>query len=189
MCTTAPISPRPAGSPGAMGRLLTPGHRISGCRAPISLVLAMVVLLGAGGCNLVRKAGNYKIPGLFGGNLVLRVAVAEDLNRDSPVAVDLVVVYDEKTLQTLGEMSAAAWFAGKEQFLKDPSKDKVQIYHWEWVPGQAVPEKVLPYRRGAAGGLVFADYFAPGEHRATFDPFKPFLLRLGTSEVTVEPLS
>lgn len=147
---------------------------------------ALGLLAGTSACLLPDK-----LPSYFGGHVRMQVFVAQDLNLESPVAVELLVVYDKKLLKSLEQMTASQWFAKREQFLKDHSgKKKKALDHWkwEWVPGQVVPEQERPYQVGVAGGVVFANYFTPGEHRASFDPFEPFLLNLQDSDFTVEPI-
>ena len=118
----------------------------------------------------------------------MRVAVDAQLNDLSPVAVEVLVVYDKKLLATLETMSAQTWFAEREGLLQQYQQVEhaLDAWLWEWVPGQVVPEQVRRFKAGARGGLVFANYFSPGDHRASFDPFKPFLLNLQASGFTAE---
>lgn len=159
--------------------------------SPAWLAAAVVVLtMGAlSACSFTRVV-NYKVPGLLGGNVVMRVTVTDELNDLSPVAVDLVVVYDKEVLAMLGKLSAEEWFRGgmRSQFLKDHPQHRADTWHWEWVPGQVVAEQDLAYEHGVKGGVIFADYFFPGDHRAKVDLAKPFLLHLAARGFTVEVL-
>lgn len=120
----------------------------------------------------------------------MRVAVDSQLNALSPVAVEVLVVYDKKLLATLQSMTAQSWFAQREQLLQQyrDVEHELDAWTWEWVPGQVVPEQVRRFKAGARGGLIFANYFSPGDHRASFDPFEPFLLNLQPSSFTVQKL-
>lgn len=122
----------------------------------------------------------------FGGKLPINVLVDPDLNLDFPLAVDFVVAYDKDIFKDLKKLDAQTWFAGREQFLKDFDK-KVDSHYWEWVPGRRVDPLRLRYKLGARGGIVFAHYFTPGEHRVAIEPLKGFILHLRDSDFTVEP--
>jgi len=140
----------------------------------------LFVLLSA--CGTARA-----VKSLFGGIFPVEVRIAEGLNERSPVAVDVVVVYKKGMLAKLSEMKARDWFGKREQMLRD-QKDVIDVWPFEWVPGQPVESLALPYRVGAAGGVIFADYFSAGAHRAVVDPHQPVLLLLEEEGFTVEPL-
>ena len=122
---------------------------------------------------------------MFGGQIPIQVTVSPQANEESPVAVDLVVVYDEKLLGKLLEMPAATWFIQRPQILRDYA-DALTLEGREWVPGQEVSPLVIPYRAGARRVLVFADYGTEGDHRAAVDPQQPFRLILGERDLAVE---
>jgi hypothetical protein len=169
-----------------------PSHPLRALPAPAVpalLVVAALVGLVPTGCGTVHKL-TKKVPTLLGGKAVMEVCVSEELNDSSPVPVDLLVVYDKEVLKMLGKVSAHDWFRGgiRKQFFKDHPQKAADAWHWEWVPGQVVAEQRLPYRTGVQGGLIFADYFFPGDHRAEVDLSKPFLLHLAEKGFTVEPL-
>ena len=124
---------------------------------------------------------------MFGGQLPFDVEIASDANEDSPVAVDLVFVYDKKLLETLLKTPATEWFAKRSQFLKDHG-NALAVENWEWVPGQEVERISVSYRPGARRVVLFADYVTEGEHRATADPQQPFKLVLGARDFSVEKL-
>jgi type VI secretion system protein len=126
-----------------------------------------------------------KVRSAFGGQLPFDVTVAQDANEDSPVAVDLVFVYDKKLLDTLLKTPSTEWFAKRDQFVKDYGNALV-VEKREWVPGQQLKDLVVAYRPGARRVVVFADYVTDGEHRATRDPQEPFLLVLGTRDISLE---
>ncbi|HEX7154207.1 MAG TPA: hypothetical protein VF618_22155 [Thermoanaerobaculia bacterium] len=124
---------------------------------------------------------------MFGGELPVEVKVAPDANLDSPVAVDLLIVYDKKLVEKLLAIPSAEWFAKREQFLRDYPK-QLAVEAREWVPGQQVEPLTLTYRPGAVMVIVFADYATDGEHRAAVDPQQLFRLVLGERDLTVEAL-
>ena len=145
-------------------------------------VLLLLAALVAGSCGLPKRTRN-----LFGGNLLMEVSVSGELNGNTPVAVDVLVVYDKDLLKQLVELSARDWFQQREQILRDNPK-RVNSWSWEWVPGQEVGQITLEFNLGSAGGLIFADYLVPGEHRLRFDPHEHFRLLLGETSFSSSPL-
>src|SRR6187549_2130614 len=79
---------------------------------------------------------------LFGGELPLSVSVAPEANRNSPIAVELVIAYDGKVLDELLKMPAGDWFRKREQFLRD-HPGGMDTWKWEWIPGQKVKDVEL----------------------------------------------
>ena len=149
-------------------------------RAAAALALALVGA-GVAGCGMVARSRS-----LFGGNLPVIVTVSPEVNQNSPVAVEFVVVYKKPLLEKLLAMPASDWFARREQLLRD-FPDDVEAWAWEWVPGQDVGRLELDFRVGAKGGVIFADYFAPGDHRATFEPHAAIRVSLEDNGFTVGP--
>jgi type VI secretion system protein len=128
------------------------------------------------GCGTLR--------GFFGGAVRAQVVIAQGLNQDSPVAVELVVVRDGKLLERIAELTAAQWFEQREQLRRDFTRE-LDSWRYEWVPGQVVPRIRRKFRAGVRGGVVFADYAGPGAHRARFDPYRPFTLILDERDLAV----
>lgn len=126
-----------------------------------------------------------RVRSMFGGQLPIQVTISPDANENSPLAVELIVVYEDKIVDKLLEKKAREWFSGREQFLRDYADD-VDSWKWEWIPGQEVQPLKLSYGIGAKRVVLFADYVTPGEHRAAIDPQKPFRLVLGQSEIALE---
>lgn len=150
-------------------------------RLPFQALLIPLLLL-VSACGLPNR-----VRSMFGGQLPIQVSIAPDANEDSPLAVELIVVYENKIVDKLMEKKARDWFAGREQFLRDYADD-VDSWKWEWIPGQEVRPIELTYGVGAKRVILFADYLTPGEHRATIDPQRPFRLILGQSELELEEL-
>lgn len=146
--------------------------------APVVTHLITLALLATtlSGCALTRS--------FFGGALRADVRVAPDANLDSPVAVSFVVVHDKKLLERLMELPARSWFEQREQLLRDFPR-QLQAWTWEWIPDQQVPPLRKRFKAGARGGLVFADYLTEGDHRARFDPYRPFRLDLDRRSLEV----
>ena len=148
--------------------------------------VAMVLLFAA--CPKV------KIPPRIPGKAVetkvdVKVHVSPAANNNNPVAVDLVLVSDKKLLQELMKMSATEWFEKRHQFALDyPKEIGLNAGRWEWVPGQQVKLDRLIFKYEATSGVVFANYFNAGTHRAVIDPRKGILITLGEEDLCVQTL-
>jgi type VI secretion system protein len=145
-----------------------------------TLLILIVPLLFAAACGLPNR-----VRSMFGGELPIQVSISPDANENTPLAVELIVVYENKIVDKLLEKKAREWFSGREQFLRDYA-DHVKSWKFEWTPGQEVAPLELSYGVGAKRVVLFADYVTPGEHRASIDPQRPFRLILGQSELKLE---
>jgi hypothetical protein len=126
-----------------------------------------------------------KVRSAFGGQLPLTVTVMPGANDDSAIAIDFVVVYDQKLLDEIVKVSAAEWFSKKSRFLADHPQELV-VESREWVPGQPVAPLTIPYKIGAKKIVLFADYHSAGEHRAVVPPQQSSVITLGETDLTVE---
>lgn len=188
MPRTRPKS-HPNGPSGAGEAVARPKRVGAAERCLRAAVLALLAGLLAVGCGITEapKAVYLRSRALAGGRVDVRVLVAPNANENSPVAVDLIYVYDESLLERLTALSAAEWFAQREQVRRDflPGEG-ADVWSWEWVPGQKIPVQQLPLKPAAMAGLVFADYHTPGNHRFRVDPFDDLVIRLGPQDLTVE---
>ena len=165
------------------------GKRHKFCRFCFySVGFAFLISLTACPKAKVPKVVRSTVPGASGETkLDVRVHISPAANRNSPVAVDLVLVADKKLLKELMKMSARDWFAQKHQVQLDyPKETDLAAGSWEWVPGQAVKVDRLPVRVEIVGGLVFANYLTEGAHRAAINPRKAILLTLGEDDLCVQ---
>jgi type VI secretion system protein len=144
-------------------------------------LLIMVISL----CSACSAAG--KVRSAFGGQLPIKVTVVPGANDDSAIAVDFVVVYDDKVFDEIAKVTASEWFSRKSRFLADHPQ-QLDVVMREWVPGQPVAPWSIPYRIGARKVIVFADYHSAGEHRAVVPPQQPSLVTLGETDLKVEAL-
>lgn len=141
-------------------------------------------------CPKVPKAVRSKIPGASGNSkLDVKVHISPTANNNNPVAVDLVLVKDKKLLQELMKMSANDWFEKRHQVELDyPKETELDAGRWEWVPGQQVKLDSVPVNLDIAGGVVFANYFSAGTHRAPINPRKGIVITLGDENLCVQSL-
>jgi type VI secretion system protein len=146
------------------------------------VILAASTLLSA--CALV--------PGFLRGNppVTLRVSVASDANRDTPIPVDVVYVWDEKLVEALSEMPAKTWFEQKRQLRNgDPYERAFGVQGWEWVPGQAVTPQECRAKKRPRAVFLFANYRNEGPHRFRLQPGSAASLALMREEATLQPFS
>ena len=157
-------------------------------RRSLLLVGGFVALLFLTACPKVKVP--KKIPGTSGeSKLDVKVHVSPKANNNNPVAVDLVLVSDKKLLQELMKMSASEWFEKRHQVQLDyPKETGLTAGSWEWVPGQQVKLDRLTVKFEVVGGVIFANYFNAGAHRAPIDPRKGILVTLGEDNLCVQSL-
>ncbi|MCB9551915.1 MAG: hypothetical protein H6705_08535 [Myxococcales bacterium] len=118
----------------------------------------------------------------------LRVAVEAEpgANTDSPIALAVLVVYDEEVMRELARLKADDWFEQAEQRLRDnPDFEDFDLLQWEVMPGQVIPEVELQLQERPSEGLVFADYYAEGDHRIRFNTSKRIVIVLGPNDFDV----
>ncbi|HEY1608068.1 MAG TPA: hypothetical protein VGG24_02270 [Paraburkholderia sp.] len=106
----------------------------------------------------------------------MRITASDDMNDNSPISVDVVLVSDKTLLARLAEMPASKWFASRQDLVNAYPKG-IRYLSWEVVPGQrlVVPGDVFSGPR-VAGAFVFADYPGPGAHSVRLDNFKGHLV-------------
>ena len=161
------------------------GWRTLACLAGTFLFLLLFTA-----CPKVPKVVRKTVPGASGNSqLDVKVHVSPTANNNNPVAVDLVLVSDKKLLQELMKMSAREWFEKRQQVeLDHPKETALAIARWEWVPGQQVQVDRVPVKLEIVGGVVFANYFNAGAHRASIDPRKGIRITLDDESFCVQSL-
>ncbi|MFM0392579.1 hypothetical protein [Paraburkholderia phytofirmans] len=99
------------------------------------------------------------------------LAASDDVNNNSPVAVDVVLVSDDAMLARLAELPASKWFVGRNDLLSTFPKS-LRYRSWELVPGQRldVTDDAFAGPRVVAA-FVFANYPDPGAHRVRIQKF------------------
>lgn len=100
------------------------------------------------------------------------LSAAPGANKNSPVAVDVVMVLDDAMLDRLAELPAAKWFAVRADLLKTYPQS-LAYRSWELVPGQTlrVPGQSFGSPR-VAGVFIYANYATPGAHRLRVEDLK-----------------
>ncbi len=141
-------------------------------------VLAGAVLLA--GCSLFGGGKTIQ-------SRVIEFQVAQGANQDSPIAVDIVYVYDPQLVPQLTQMTAHDWFQKKSQ-VRQAFPNGFDVTSLEVVPGQKGPiEAVSPKASQAIAAFVFANYFSEGTHRARVDGLERFFIALGDKDFVITP--
>lgn len=130
--------------------------------------------------------------GLFGDDKSIHTRfiefeVAQGANQDSPIAVDIVYVYDQQLVPLLVQMTAHDWFQKRGQ-IAQAFPTGFDLASVEVVPGQQGPTETVPRKaRQAIAAFVFADYASDGTHRARIDGIERALVALGDKDFAILP--
>jgi type VI secretion system protein len=119
--------------------------------------------------------------------MVLKVRMAERANLNRPVRADLLLIYDSTLLEIVTALPATAWFEKRAQIISD-NIGKLDVFSWEWVPGQAVPAQAIPVSESIAATVFFADYDSPAEHRVNLNHLENTLLKFGERGFEAKPI-
>jgi len=118
-------------------------------------------------------------------------AIDAQANLNHPIAVDLVLIYDEQLLAELVKLSAPDWFTKRAQLKRD-YPISLATWEWEFVPDQpsqsVLSFKMPPERKEAKAALFFANYITPGIHRIRIDAMTSVKVHLQEKLFVVEPL-
>jgi len=135
--------------------------------------------LGLAGCGLGAWTGLVNEVNIGSVTFV----VASNANDNSPVAIDVVIAYDQILLGELIKLPARQWFERRDQFRRDYPQT-IQIESWELTPGQTLAARPIDVRRYSSGALVYANYLGPGEHRVRVGKEKTLVITLGPKTFT-----
>ena len=112
-------------------------------------------------------------------NFDFSVTVAKNANGNSPIAVDLVLIYDEDLVKKLSALTSREWFKQRDQFKQDfPGDTGFSSLEWEWIPNQNVSPLSLPTKSKLEAVIIFANYTSRGAHRAQIAPNSDIKLKL-----------
>jgi len=155
------------------------------------LFLALLVVLS--GCSSINKtkakaAAKAKT---IANRVILRptplnldVGIDSEANKNSPVAMDVVLIKDKNFWKTAPDMSAKDWFARKDDLQRRYGK-KLQVSSWEWVPGQPIAPITVKVPRWLYGAMVFANYPSPGSHSAPLPAGGKVSISLGEEDFSM----
>lgn len=153
------------------------------------LLLCAALLLA--GCGAVNNVNSFLFPpGVKPDWDSLSLYIDPAANRDFPMAVDIVLVSDEALAKRIAAMKAADWFAARDGLRKMPGGE-LDVVSVELPPGESLtlPGKRFSGRRVFAA-MVFADYFATGEHSARLETLSgKIAIEFGATDFTVHAKS
>ena len=118
------------------------------------------------------------------GHLLLNVDLDPDLNQDAPLAVDVISVSGKKTVVEISALNAQTYFQ-KRASLKSMHPSDLQVYSWEWIPGQQVAPLIIPGTEVYDGIFLFANYSTPGSHAAALPKSGSVTVAFGPEDFTV----
>jgi type VI secretion system protein len=110
----------------------------------------------------------------------------DDVNNNSPLAVDVVFVTDDAMLARIAELPASKWFASRAD-LANTFPKSLQYKSWELVPGQRIELSGDSFGRPRVeAAFLFANYTDPGAHRVRIEQLNGNLaVQLNTYTFTV----
>lgn len=116
----------------------------------------------------------------------LTLVAEDDVNHNSPVAVDVVFITDDAMLARIAELPASKWFAARNDLASTFPKS-LRFSSWELVPGQRIELTGDTFGRPRVeAAFLFANYTDPGAHRVRIEQLSGDLaVQLNTSTFTV----
>lgn len=129
------------------------------------ICLGILVCVSLGGCADGALQGAAKMEKAKIWLEKVNFKVAKNVNGNAPIAVRLVIVYDDGVMGEVSKMTADQFFEQESQLKKDHAND-MDVVSWEVVPGQEMDsESINPTKAYGKGGFVFARYSTPDAHR------------------------
>lgn len=129
------------------------------------ICLSVLLCIPLGGCSDGALQGAVKMEKAKIWLEKVNFKVAKNVNGNSPIAVRLVIAYDDGVMGEVSKMTADQFFEKESQLKKDHAND-MDVVAWEVVPGQEMDsESISPTKAYGKGGFVFARYSTPDAHR------------------------
>ncbi|MDR7307130.1 hypothetical protein [Rhodoferax saidenbachensis] len=155
----------------------------------ILLAFALLQLTGCGVLDYIIPKGMMDFASPKGTKLgwdSVTISAANDANLNSPVALDIVVLKDDASLNMLATLPAAKWFATRGEMEKTFPL-VINYKSFEVAPGQTLRIAASEFGSArVAGVMMYADYLTPGEHRIRVDQLQgTVLVQLGARDFTV----
>jgi type VI secretion system protein len=116
------------------------------------------------------------------------IAASPGANQNSPVAVDIVLVIEEASMEKLAALPASKWFQTRADMLRT-FPGTYSYKSWEVSPGQTLRIPGTAFGSPSVVGVfVFADYLTPGEHRMRVEQLQNgIIVELGVRGFSVSP--
>ncbi len=155
------------------------------------VVLPLVAALALSGCvpDAVVQAGKalFSMSGSKVWLQKVKFDQTDDVNNNAPVTVDVVLFYDKALFGKVMKLTADDYFKKKEQLLKDYHSEEIEVFSFDVVPGQRMPDQNIEMSHmSGVGCIVFAHYTTPGAHRVVVGPDDAILIELGKLDFKVQ---
>lgn len=142
----------------------------------ISYSLIILLFLTLSGCSEKENSNQnskYRLE-------KIKIQTSEDMNHETPMAVDLVLIYDQKSLDELQNMPAKEYFQNLSE-IKSQAGNAISVYRWYTMPGQdAKSFEIITPSAKPLGAIIFMNYNNnKGYHRYLVTNYKNILLTLG----------
>jgi type VI secretion system protein len=134
------------------------------------ILLSAAALSGCGAVDMIKGVFFPRLPKVELGDI--QVLSDSNANLNTALQLEIVFVKDPELLKKLSEISAARWFASRDD-LRKTYPGGFESTEWELVPGQdlRVPREKFKDKRALAV-MIFANYLTPGAHRARIDSYR-----------------
>ena len=122
------------------------------------LSIFFLFILTMAGCSSTKSA--LKMVGLGANNNLSKISVesTRNSNLNTPVAIDILFIYDENVTSILLDLNGPTWFNNKLALVKRYDKE-IDIVNLEVVPLSFIDEVNLPKEhKHAKNILMFANY-------------------------------
>ena len=106
-------------------------------------------------------------------------------NRDLPIPVDLVFIYDSSLIPTIESKSSSAWFQAKAGLIAN-ANGALHVMSWRVTPGQDVAETPVDAPPGAIAVYLFADYAGRNDHPLKVDGSGTLAITLGDNQASID---
>lgn len=132
----------------------------------------LLIALQLMGCSMPKLPNILRFEGNKLDWSAVTLSASSNANKNSAIAVDVVLVLDTGMAQRVQEMTADKWFSERVD-LQKTFPEGLRYFAWELVPGQVlrVPRSSLERPRVVAA-YVFANYLSPGVNRQRIDVLK-----------------
>lgn len=152
----------------------------------ISLGMVVAILI-----NSCSSGGITFIPGSGNKNDLdhIRVECTSDCNRNTPVAMDILFIHDNKIAPLLAALNGPEWFIRKQELMMRYDNE-LGLANLEIVPLSVIDRVSLPKNhKKAVSVLLFANYLSgKGQFVAELGHFKALNIRLERERYQLEAI-
>jgi len=145
----------------------------------VAFTFSLSFLLLLSGCGSAKSA--LKMVGLGSDNALASISLEStaDSNMDTPVAIDLLFIYDANVTPLLIELNGPEWFTKKSSLTKRYDKE-IDVVSLEIVPLSLIKKIIFPTaHKNAKNILMFTNYRSSnGQYVAELSHFKQLKIRL-----------